>query len=699
MFKPVLLSLSVATLALAAPPPPTEAVPVEELVHGERLVDEYRWLEALDSEDPEVEAWTTAQNEYARGVLDALPGRAALEERLGQLMRIGSISAPSMRGNLYFYTERRGDENQPVLYVREGFDGTPRELLNPNTLDERGLSALDWYVPSHDGNLLAFGLSHAGDEMTVLHLMDVATGDWLADEISGKIDFGGWAPNDAEFLYGVLEDPDDAYSRAYRWHVVGRHARQDPLLFMQDEPSRIPGASLSDNGRWIINSFFEGWSKQDVYAVDTAEWKRTGEFRRVPVAVDLGARFTPSFVVGDTLYLFTTLGAPNGMLYAVDLNDPDRGSWRVVIPEDSGAVLRGVTLAKGMLVASYQQDATSRFRRFTMNGAPLGEIALPGLGTASVSADRDRTEAYLAYTSFNEPSSIYRIDVATGDHALWARPDVPVDPSQVVVKQEWCTSADGARVPMFIVHKNGLRKTGDTPTLIYGYGGFNVSITPSFDATRFPWFEKGGIYVSVNLRGGGEYGESWHQAGMLANKQNVFNDLYAAAEHLIAEGYTSPEHLAVLGGSNGGLLTGVAATQRPDLWAAVVSAVPLLDMVRFPEFLMAKFWVPEYGDPQNPEHFEWIRAYSPYHNIDPGRRYPAIMFTAGENDNRVHPMHARKMVAAMQATAANDFDEDPILLWVDREGGHGQGKPLHLRIRDVADRYSFIMWQTGMYYR
>lgn len=684
-----------APVALAGPPA-TRIEPVVEVMHGEEIIDNYRWLEPLEKESDEVREWTTLQNNYTRSILDNLPGRAELEKRLAELMSIGSVSTPSMRGNRYFYTERQGDQNQSVLYVREGFDGEPRMLLDPNTLDEKGLYSLDWYVPSPDGRLLAFGLSYAGDEMTVLYVMDVATGEWLADQISGKVNFSGWMPDNSGFLYGVLEDPSNAYSRAFRYHTLGKHPRQNPLLFVQTEPSRIPFASLSKDGRWIVAGYFEGWAKQDVYAIDADHWRRTGEVEKTPIAVGLNARFSGQIVHGDTLYLYTTLNAPNGKLYAVDLNNPDRSNWREVIPTRGDAVLRSVSHARGMIVASYQQFAATRLESFRMDGTPLGEIELPGLGSASISTEDDRTEAYLSYTSFNEPPSIYRIDLTRKGRTLWARPDVPVDPSTVEVKQEWAVSKDGTRVPMFIVHKKGLTLDGNNPTLLYAYGGFNIPMNPSFNATNFPWFEKGGVYVLANLRGGGEFGGDWHRAGMLESKQNVYDDFYACAEHLIERKYTNPKKLAIFGGSNGGLLIGVAVTQRPDLFTAGISAVPLLDMLRYHHFLMARFWIPEYGSPDESEHFRWLRAYSPYHNIKPGVKYPSVIFTAGENDNRVHPFHARKMAAAMQAKAANDHSTKPILLWVDRDSGHGAGKPLHLRIRDVADRLSYFMWQTGM---
>ena len=674
MYRSVVSGVSGVTVALLsmtspvlAGPPSTVVETVTERMGDLDVPDPYRWLEDLEVDSPRVAEWTTAQNDYTRGILDQLPGRDALAARIEELMSIGEVGAPVMRGNWYFNTQRRGDQNQAVLYVREGADGAPRVLLDPNTLDERGLYALDWFRPSPDGALVAFGLSHAGDEMTVLYVLETATGNWLADEIPGKIGFSGWAPNGRAFLYGKLEDPDDAYSRSFRMHQVGRHHRLDEMLLMQDAPSRIPGAFMARDGRWIGVQFFEGWAKQDVYAVDATAWARNGEPEMIPVAVGLDAECRPQAIVGDTMYLFTTKDAPKGMLYAVDLTKPAMEHWEVVLPEHEQAVLRSVSVARGMLVANYQQDVTSRLERFTMDGMPLGAVDLPGLGSAGLVTHADRTEAFMTYTSFNEPSSIYHVDLASNERSLWARPDVPVDPSKVVVKQEWCTSADGTRVPMFIVHRKDLVLDGTNPTMLYGYGGFNVTLTPRFIATNFPFMEAGGVYVSVNLRGGGEYGEAWHQAGMLGNKQNVFDDLYAAAEHLFDAGYTSSDHLALMGGSNGGLLAGVAATQRPDLWAAVISAVPLLDMLRYPNFLMAKFWVPEYGDPQDPEHRSWLRAYSPYHNVTPGTTYPAVMFTAGENDNRVHPMHARKMAALMQAESSNDHAEDPILLWVDRE--------------------------------
>lgn len=691
----MILSALALTLVLDPPYPPTPTEAVTETLHGVEFVDEYRWLEALEADAPEVEAWTTEQNAHTRAVLDALPCRDELTEELSKLMTIGSVSAPSMRGSLYFYRKRSGEQNQSVLMIRDGLDGTPRVLLDPNGLDDQGLIALDWYVPSQDGSLVAFGLSRAGDEMSTLHVMHTATGEWLSDEIPGKASIAGWAPDGRSFLYSRLEDPADAYSRVIKWHEIGRNARHDPTLLRQSEPSRIPFASLSENGRWLICGLTEGWSRNDLWVVDFDRWRREGTFERVPVAEGMDGRFRGVTVLGDTLWMTSTWEAPNGRVWAVDLNDPTPDRWREIIPERT-AVLRGVSHARGMLVARYIEDVVTRFERHAMDGRSMGPLELPGLGSASLATEDDRTEAFLTYSSYNQPRSIYRVDLATGERSLWERPEVPVDYDAVVVRQIFATSPDGTRVPYFLVHRRDVEPDGDNPCLIYGYGGFNISMEPRFIASYYPWFDAGGVLVVANLRGGGEYGETWHRAGMLESKQNVFDDLYAIAENVIADDWTTSDRLAVMGGSNGGLLTGVAATQRPDLFACAISNVPLLDMIRYHRFLMARFWVPEYGSSEDAEQFEWLRAYSPYHNIDAGRDYPAMLITAGENDNRVHPLHARKMAARMQARAANDPTEKPILLWVDRDSGHGSGKPLALRIRDRVDTWAFIMWQTGL---
>jgi prolyl oligopeptidase len=686
--------------SVLAGPPPTSTQRVVDTLHGVEIVDDYRWLEALEQDSDEVRAWTTLQNDYTRQTLDNLPGRRELEERLGQLMSLPSVGPPRMRMNRYFNEERLGDENQEVLFLREGFDGAPSVLLDPNALDEQGLVSLDWFEPNHDGTLMAFGLSHAGDENSVLYIMDVDTRRWLAEEIAGKVRGVYWLPDSTGFFYHDLADLENPYSGRIRFHRVGTHHRHDKTLFEQYKEGPLattygPFASVSRDARWMILGYATGTRSNDLWVVDLDRWFRTGEFVTTDIIVGEDAE-SGGPVFGDTLFMRTSSGAPNGRVFAVDLTNPVRDNWVEIIPQRADAVLRGLSLARGYLVASYLKSAATVLEVFKPDGEGLGEIALPDIGTARIVANENRTEAFVTFTSFDDPTSVWRVDVATGRRELWERVEVPFDPDDYTVKQVWYPSADGTNVSMFIVHHRTVRLDGNNPTILYGYGGFKIPMTPSFRSTRIPWLEAGGVYAVAHLRGGGEYGEKWHKAGMLGNKQNVYDDFYAAAEYLIAQGYTNPKRLAIFGGSNGGLLVGAAVTQRPNLCAAAVCAVPLLDMLRYDDFLMAKYWVPEYGDPDNPEHFQWLRAYSPYHNITEGIRYPAILFTAGENDSRVHPLHARKMTARLQAVAANDFERDPILLWVERVSGHGVGKPQRLRIRDAADIYSFVMWQTGM---
>lgn len=707
------MRLAVALLALSLPaaaappaaPPPTEARPVTDVLHGESIVDPYRWLEgdAKGGLTPEVNAWTDAQLAYTRQVLDNLPGRKTVEDRLRELMEVGAITAPRMRGNRYFYGKREGNENQARVFVREGLSGAPKLLLDPNTLDAKGLVTISWTSPDPAGKLLAFGMYRAGDENSTLYVLDVDSGRWLADEIPGKVGSVDWLPDSSGFFYRNLENVKDPYSGQVMFHRLGTHPRQDVRLFRQytkEENAKLattygPGFSISEDGRWGFLGYATGTSTNDLWAVDLDRWKRTGEFVKTDVIV--GSESTSRGTsLGDTLFLHTTDGAKNGRVVAVDLNAPARAGWKTLVPERKDVSIRGVSLARGILVVSLLKDAATRIELYALDGRPLGELPLPGIGTAFLSTSEDRTEAFLTFTSFNEPSGVYRVDLATKKVELWERPKVPVDPSLVEVKQVFYPSKDGTKVPMFVIHKKGLKLDGSNPTLLYAYGGFNVSQTPSFSATLFPWFEAGGVYALAGLRGGGEYGDAWHEAGMLERKQNVYDDFIAAAEWLIAQKYTKPAKLAVSGGSNGGLLTGAVLTQRPELFGAVISAVPLLDMLRYQSFLMARYWIPEYGTAENPEHFRFLKAYSPYHNVKKGTAYPAVLLTAGENDSRVHPLHARKMAALLQASTASNPATKPILLWVDREAGHGQGKPLALRVRDAADQRMFLMWQLGM---
>jgi prolyl oligopeptidase len=393
----------------------------------------------------------------------------------------------------------------------------------------------------------------------------------------------------------------------------------------------------------------------------------------------------------------TTLGSPNMRLVKVDLRNPAEANWKEIVPERKDAVLGGVDFGKDEFVVTWQQDAHDTLRTYRYDGTEVADVPLPGIGTVATSATREQTEMFFSFASYNSPRTIYRCDLWWKPYKaeVFVRPEVPAKLDDIAVSELRATSKDGTQVHAFVVMRKDLRMDGGNPCVLYGYGGFDVSLTPDFIPTIVPFLQKGGIYVVANLRGGGEYGESWHKAGMLGNKQNVFDDLYAMAQKLIDDKYTSSAHLAVMGGSNGGLLTAVAVTQRPDLWTAAISAVPLCDMLRYQDFLLAKYWVPEYGSSEDQLAYKWLRAYSPYHNAKKGTKYPAVLFTAGENDSRVHPLHARKMAAMLQACTASDTAQEPILLYVDRDAGHGQGKPLEARMREAADQWAFLMWQTG----
>ncbi len=694
----LITTISLAT-ALFAAVPPTKTEPVKDTVHGVELVDDYRWLESLEKDSPDVAAWTTAQNDMTRATLDALPCRESVAKSLEKWMTLGAVSAPRMTDGGYFYSERTGTQNQGVVKFRKTLAAEPRTLLDVNALDAKGLTSLDWWTPNDQGTLMAFGTSRQGSEMSELHVLDVETGKWLDDKIEGKVNLSGWMPDGKSFFYSGLRDIKDAYSRETRYHRLGWDAAQDKIVVKQTNPSEIPSAGPSRDGKWLIGSLSKGWQANDLWIAPLEPWFERGELDKTVLAEGLDGSFSPIEVIDGTLYIMTTFGTPKGSVMSIDLAKPARENWRLILAERKDMVLEGVSVAKGLFVTTWSKDVCTQFERMTTSGKVLGAITLPGLGTASISTDDKRTEAFVSYTSYDAPRAIYSTELGDGTKepklTMWAKTEIPGDLSGFTVEQKRAKSKDGTEVPMFIVHKKGLKLDGNNPTLLYAYGGFNVSLTPAFNPTIVPWLEAGGVYVVANLRGGGEFGESWHKDGMQARKQNVFDDFYASAEWLIANKYTSTPHLAIEGGSNGGLLTGVATTQRPDLFSAALIEVPLLDMVRFQNFLIARYWVPEYGSSEDPAQFKTLLAYSPYHNIKKGQKYPAMLVTAGENDSRVHPLHARKFVARMQAQAANDQAKDQILLWVDRDAGHGQGKPLALRIRDAADHWTFVMSHTG----
>jgi prolyl oligopeptidase len=706
------VALPVAAATVWPRPPATRVQPVTETIHGVQVTDPYRWLEGDDSNPrrmgqvtPEVAAWTDAQNAYTRTILDGLPGRKALEDRLRPLLEIGSVTRPEIRGGRYFFTRREGNQNQPVVYWRQGSRGEDHVLLDPAALDPSGLTAVEWFSPAEDGRQVAYGTYRAGDENTTLHLMEVDSGKDLGLTIPNKTQAPDWLPDGSGFVYQNLADPQDPYSGRVMFHRTGTDPKTDAVLFRQytkEENEKLattwgPSGSLSRDGHWLVLGYWTGTRTNDLWVADFDAWLKTGKLEKKVVTVG-GDGTASGTVVDGTLFLFTDQGAPNGHVFAVDPRNPRRETWKELVPERQDAVIQSVAVGKGVLAVEALRKATSEISIYGFDGAPRGQLRLPGLGTAALSVETDRTEAYVAFESFNDPDSIYRVDLAHPDAApeLWERPAVPVDPSSIAVEQVTYASKDGTPVTMFVVHRKGLARDGQRPTLLTGYGGFDISETPRFSATLVPWLEDGGVFALPNLRGGGEYGDAWHEAGMLERKQNVFDDFAAAAEWLIASHWTSRERLACEGGSNGGLLTGAMVTQHPDLFRVAIVAVPLLDMLRYQDFLMARYWVPEYGSAENAEQFKFLAAYSPYQHVEKGVRYPAVMLTAGENDSRVHALHARKMTARLQAAVADVPDARPVLLWVDREAGHGQGKPLNLRLRDLADQRIFLRWQLGM---
>jgi prolyl oligopeptidase len=695
-----------------ATPPSTRVEAVSGELHGVTVVDAYRWLEgateppaSLGAMTPEVASWTDSQNQYTRAVLDNLPGRQALEARLRPLMEVGAVTAPRARGNRYFFTRRDGSQNQAVVYWREGYKGSPRVLVDPEAIDSSGLTTVEWMSPSADGRVIAYGTYRAGDENTTLRLKDVDSGRTLPLEIPNKTEAPDWLPDSTGFVYRNLKDAKDPYSGQVVFHRVGQDRAKDVVLFRQftgaENPKLAttwgPFGSLSRDGRWLVLGYWIDTRSTDLWLVDFRRFLQTGRVERRVVSVGTEGQASGT-VIDGTLFLQTTKGAPNGRVIAVQADSPEESRWRDVVPERADAVIESVSFGRGLVAVTYMRNASNVVEVFDLDGRSVGVVSQPGIGAAGLASEPDRTEAYLTFTSFNYPTSIFRVDLArpSAPPELWERPDVPVDPATVDVEQVWYPSKDGTRVSMFLVHRKGLARNGAVPTILWGYGGFNVSYTPAFSATLFQWFEDGGLFALPNLRGGGEYGERWHEAGMLARKQNTFDDFIAAAEWLIANDYTNPRKLAIKGGSNGGLLTGAALTQRPELFRAAFVEVPLLDMLRYQHFLMARYWVPEYGSAEDADEFKFLLAYSPYHRVKPGTRYPAVFLTAGEHDTRVHALHARKMAALLQASTTSDPAEQPVLLWVDREAGHGQGKPLNLRLRDVVDQRLFAMWQLGM---
>ncbi|MBI1951473.1 MAG: S9 family peptidase [Acidobacteria bacterium] len=687
--------MAAAPAAERPEPPVTRADDVVDEIHGTRVPDPFRWLE--DGQGDEVRRWVEAQNSYTRTLLDARPGRNAVRRRLTDLLSIGTLAAPVPRHGRYFYTRREGKQNQPILHVREGLKGRDRVLLDPNGLSPDGTAAIDWWFPSGDGALVAYGVSTSGDEKSTLRVLDVKTGQIRPDVIPHtRYCSLGWLPDNSGFYYtrypapGEVPPGQENYNRHVYFHRLGSEWAKDPRVFGEKRrPEEIIELNVSPDGGYLTVWALEGWSRSDLYVKNL---KQEGS-SFVPVAEGIDAIFQGE-MIGDTLYLLTNWEAPRYRLFAVDPKRPQREHWRLLIAE-SDAVLSEAHYASGQIVALYLKDASSRLAlHAAADGRKIRDVVLPALGTIEgLGAQHDGREAFFGFTSFTVPPSVYRIDLKSGASTLWEKVKADLDLSGVDVEQVFYPSKDGTKVSMFLVHRKGLRRDGGNPVLLYGYGGFNISLTPSFSRAVVLWLERGGVYAVANLRGGGEYGEDWHRAGMLDRKQNVFDDYLAAAQWLVEKKYTGPDRLAIYGGSNGGLLVGAALTQKPELFRAVVCAVPLLDMVRYHNFQIARLWVPEYGSAEDSGQFRFLYEYSPYHKVRENTAYPAVLLTTAESDSRVDPMHARKMAARLQKATASDL---PILLRTETRAGHGIGKPLTKQIEESTDTWSFLLWQLGL---
>jgi prolyl oligopeptidase len=672
--------------------PPTRHDDVVETLHGVAVADPYRWLE--DGDSPETRAWVASQNERTRGFLAAVQQRDAIRSRLDVLFTTGWVSAPVLRGTRYFYQRRDGRRDQPVLVVREGADGPEQTILDPNELSASGIVALDWWFPSDDGRLLAFGLSEGGTELSTLNVLDIQSGERLSGE---QIPYTraasiAWLPDASGFYYtrypapGSVPTGEEMYHRHVFFHSLGQDWQADPKVFGEGRAREDwPNLDISRDGRWLSVEVQQGWVRSEVFVLDRQRVERGF----IPIHTGRDAMARPLFA-GEHLLVHTNFETPNWALYEVHPDAPDRKDWRLIIAERADRVLDAVQPAVGRLVAHEMHNATSEVRMYDLDGAVQATVQLPAIGTVTgLGGEWGGENLTLGFTSFAQPPTAYGVDARSGATRLLAQGELPpgFDASRYAVRQDWYTSRDGTRVSIFVISRADLPLDQPRPTVLTGYGGFNVSRTPMFITALPMWLDAGGVYALPNLRGGGEYGEAWHRAGMLGSKQNVFDDFIAAAEWLISRGITLPEKLAITGGSNGGLLVGAALTQRPDLFKAVVCQVPLLDMLRYQNLRIARLWIAEYGSAEDATQFEWLYAYSPYHRVRDGERYPATFLLTADGDSRVDPMHARKMAARLQAASAGTA---PILLRVETAAGHGQGKPRSKLVDEATDIWSFV---------
>jgi prolyl oligopeptidase len=669
--------------------------------HGTKVVDPYRWLEDPDS--PESRSWIDAENHLTEGYLADIPARATIRDRLTKLWNYPKFGAPFRKAGRYFFFKNDGLQNQSVLYKQASLSANPATLLDPNLLSEDGTVALSTLALSDDGRLLAYGTAASGSDWEEFRVRDVATAQDRPDHLKWiKFSGASWTKDGAGFFYSRYPEATDKaltdvnrFQKLY-YHRLGTDQAQDVLVYERpDQPDWGMNAEVTDDGRYAVLTVWLGTDRRNrVYYLDLKSAKRpTVKGDVVRLLDDFDASYAFVGNDGPVFYFLTDLDAPRKRVIAIDTRHPERARWRELIPQGQD-VLEGIQIIHDTFVANYMHDAASRLRLYALDGRMLKDLELPTLGSVgSITGERKDDEMFYAFTSFLYPTTIFRYDFRSGTTSVFKAPTIDFDPSGYETKQVFYTSKDGTRVPMFITYKKGLALDGSNPTLLYGYGGFNISLTPSFSVANLVWLEMGGVYAQPNLRGGGEYGEEWHQAGMLDRKQNVFDDFIAAAEYLIAQRYTSTPKLAIAGGSNGGLLVGAAMTQRPDLFGAALPAVGVMDMLRFHKFTIGWAWVTDYGSADSASQFPYLYKYSPLHNIRVGTKYPATLVTTADHDDRVVPGHSFKFTATLQAAQAGPA---PVLIEIETKAGHGAGKPTSKVIEEQADRFAFLVKNLGL---
>lgn len=665
--------------------------------HGTEVADYYRWLENPDS--TETKAWVEAQNKVTFNFLEQIPAKDNIKKRLTKLWDYEKYGVPFQEGSRYFYFKNNGLQNQSVLYTLKNIDDKPTILLNPNKLSEDGTVALSGVSISDDGKYLAYGISIAGSDWQEWKVRNIETGEDLKDNLKWiKFSGASWTNDSKGFFYSRYDEPNEKtkledvnyYQKLY-YHQLGQPQSSDTLIYERsDEKKWGFNGSVTEDGSYLIISVWLGTdSKNLVFYKDL-----TNPSSEV---IELISKFESSYNLIDNdeniFYFQTDLKAPRGRAIAIDINKPEPKHWQEIIPQTE-ETLESVGTLNNQFVAEYLKDARSQIKIYDLKGAFVREVELPGIGSiGGFNGKKTDTETFYVFTSYTTPGTIYRYDMVTGKSTVFREPKVDFNADNYETKQIFYKSKDGTQVPMFIIHKKGIKLDGNNPTYLYGYGGFNVSLTPSFSVSSLIWMEMGGVYVVANIRGGGEYGEEWHQAGIKDKKQNVFDDFISAAEWLIDNGYTKSEKLAIAGGSNGGLLVGACMTQRPDLFGAALPAVGVLDMLRFHKFTIGWAWVPEFGSSEKPEEFKTLYAYSPLHNLKPGTAYPATLITTADHDDRVVPAHSFKFAAALQA--AHD-GEAPVLIRIETKAGHGAGKPTAKIIEEVADKWAFLVKTLGV---